>query len=107
VERELRWRTGVSTIDGSSITVARRVGRRLALPIGTVDYGDVSEEAVSATSNRLHEARALDRISEHFTNLADCLVEAMIKIHDRVRPESVPQFVAGHHFSRSSSIASN
>jgi hypothetical protein len=25
----------------------------------------------------------------------------MIKIHDRVRPESVPQFVAGHHFSRS------
>ena len=30
---------------------------------------------------------------------ADCFVEAVIEVHDRLRPKSVAQFLPGHQFS--------
>jgi len=34
------------------------------------------------------------------SDLADCFVEAVIEVHDRLRPKSVAQFLPGHQFSR-------
>jgi hypothetical protein len=68
------------------------------LPVA--DYRDVGEKPVAAASDGLDEAWILGGIAQSFSNLADCFVEAVIEIHDCLRPKSTAQFLPGDQLSR-------
>ena len=62
---------------------------------GRIGNSDVSEEAVSATSNGFDEAGTLGGVAEGLTNFVDRLVEPVVEIHECVRgPEFLLKFLA-------------
>jgi hypothetical protein len=64
------------------------------------DHGHIGEKPVAAARNRFDEARTLDRVAQHLTNLTDGLVEAMIEIHDALRPQPTLQLGPGQQPTR-------
>ena len=76
----------------------RITGHRLRL--SAVDNRDVGEKPVAPAGDGLDEAGIFGRISQCFSNLADCFVEAVIEVHERLRPKSFAQFLPDHQLSR-------
>ena len=72
---------------------------RFGLRARRVDRFNVGQEPVTAARDCLDETRILCRVTERFANFIDRLVEAVVEIHDRPRPESAAQFVSAHQLS--------
>ena len=61
---------------------------------------DLASEPVPTASDRFHEAGALGGVAEGLTDLVDCFVEPVVKIHKGVRsPKFLLQILATHYFA--------
>jgi hypothetical protein len=74
------------------------LGDRFRLSV--VDGCDIGEKPVASSSDGLDEAGILGRIAYGVSNLADRLVQAVIEVNGRPRPQPDTQFLSGHQFSR-------
>src|SRR5579862_9851576 len=61
------------------------------------DNVNIRQESVAPPGNRFDETRLVGGIPQGIANLADRLVEAMVKINDRVRPKVLAHFLACDH----------
>jgi hypothetical protein len=72
-------------------------GPRLA----ALDHRDVGQKPIATAGNGFDEAGILGRISQRNSNLADRFVEAVIEVHERLRPKSFAKFFPDHQLSSS------
>jgi hypothetical protein len=59
----------------------------------------VLDHRVAAARDGFNKARILGRISKRVSNFADGLVETMVEVHDRLRPDPCAQFLPADQFS--------
>jgi hypothetical protein len=71
-----------------------RIGRVL------VNDGDVGKEAIAAARDRFDKARILHGIAERLADLAHGLVEPVVVVDHRPRPQTALKFLARHDFAR-------
>jgi hypothetical protein len=83
---------------GGFAAIRKIAGRGLRLP--AFDHRDVGQKPVATAGDGLDEAGIFGRISQCFSNFADRFIEAVIEIHDRLRPKSFAKFLPDHQLSR-------
>ena len=67
---------------------------------GVTRPAELGDEAIAAASDGLDEAGVLGRVTQCFSNLGNCFVEAVIEVYDRVWPELATQFFPGQQLTR-------
>src|SRR4029077_10051781 len=66
-----------------------------------IERRDIGEKTVASSGDGLDEARMRCRIAERLADLGDGLVDAVIEIDDRMRPDSIAELFPRHQLARS------
>src|SRR6516164_5653119 len=61
---------------------------------------DRPDETVAAAGQRFDETRIFCRVSQHVANLVDRGIQVVVYIDKGVGPQSLLQFLTGHHLAR-------
>jgi hypothetical protein len=60
----------------------------------------LTDEPIPPPRQRLDKARSLGQVAQHFANLVNGCIQVVVNINKRVRPETLLQFLPGHHLTR-------